>query len=284
MECLKRVSFPRVSVLIIRYNQITSLPYTHNCSIRLSRNLPATSGTWSQPTRRPKRKRADDVDGDLDNFDFDFVVDKQNATKKSIQPPKKKQTKTSSRPTAKTTSKSTAKDTSKLIVEALRVVGVEKLYWDTLEAMKKDVDALNKVVENMSCNHEEVTTDDYAATVSKYLPAVQKLKSVNRNLALDLLLKMADRSHTDLDLASHMCGFGDSEPHFRALDQALLPLIAKNTVPPYWRDWNFRIEEIEKWVQIVLAGFKKTRDYLDQYGVEGYFPLSIARLEKFVSM
>lgn len=37
--------------------------------------------------------------------------------------------------------------------------------------------------------------------------------------------------------------------------------------------------ECEDWVSVALADLKEERDYLDQYGVEGFFAKSIAKLE-----
>ena len=37
--------------------------------------------------------------------------------------------------------------------------------------------------------------------------------------------------------------------------------------------------ECEDWVSVALSDLKEERDYLDQYGVEGFFAQSIAKLE-----
>lgn len=53
-------------------------------------------------------------------------------------------------------------------------------------------------------------------------------------LGFDLLLSLADASHTDLDASCKMCGTpcDDSIPTFTALDEALLPLIEKRDRNP----------------------------------------------------
>ncbi|THY42014.1 hypothetical protein D6C98_09062 [Aureobasidium pullulans] len=44
-----------------------------------------------------------------------------------------------------------------------------------------------------------------------------------------------------------------------------------------------RRETTQDWVSIALAELKEDRDYLDAYGIEGYFPKSIAALEGILS-
>lgn len=151
-------------------------------------------------------------------------------------------------------------------------------------------------------------------------------------LGFNLLLSLADASHTELDASCKMCGVpGDSSiPTFTALDEMLLPLIEKreknhqqgnvlSDVPARWTtanadvgpyktfngankqqrgqiyrqklDWEkkrtaarrARRETADNWVAVALSDLKEERDYLDEYGVEGYLPKSIARLEELVT-
>ena len=150
---------------------------------------------------------------------------------------------------------------------------------------------------------------------------------MDRVLAFNLLLSMADVSHTDLDFRFKMCGTPDdaSTPTFKKLDEALLPLIDARdapseraaelpSVPHRWTPedadvgpfktgrpnaqqrnqmyrqklaWEkgrraarrARREEVEDWVAVALSDLKEERDYLAAYGVEGYLPRSIAKLE-----
>ena len=41
-----------------------------------------------------------------------------------------------------------------------------------------------------------------------------------------------------------------------------------------------RREELKDWIAVALSDLIEERDYLSEYGVEGYFPRSIAKLEE----
>ena len=43
-----------------------------------------------------------------------------------------------------------------------------------------------------------------------------------------------------------------------------------------------RRESVDDWVTVALQDLKEERDYLAEYGVEKYFPKSIARLEELL--
>ncbi|KJZ70665.1 hypothetical protein HIM_09938 [Hirsutella minnesotensis 3608] len=110
----------------------------------------------------------------------------------------------------------------------------KKLYADTLKAIDKRVDELDKKVGVMGGNSAAITTSSYATSIRKHMGAVKKLVAMEENaLAFNLLLSMADASHTDLDATWKMCGTpcDNSLPTFRLLDEALLPLIKARKKP-----------------------------------------------------
>ena len=109
----------------------------------------------------------------------------------------------------------------------------KKLYADTLKALDKRVDELDKMVKNMSPNSAAITTSSYATSVRKHMGAVGKLVAMDTTLAFNLLLSMADASHTDLEATCKMCGtpFDNSIPTFKQLDEALVPLIEAREKP-----------------------------------------------------
>ena len=260
-----------------------------------------------------KRKRVA-----LDLMDHN-AIDKENLDTNEQQPVKKKQAKLPA--SAKTTKTSTKSQPSNSSKEAT------KLYTDTLKAIDKGVAELDRKVKRIGRDLWALTTSDYAKAASQYVDIVGKLAKSDPVLAFNLLLSLADASHTDLDATPKMCGepFDESTPTFRKLDQALLPLIEAREAPkqrvdvlppvphrwkrsdadvgefktgrPNKQQWNqmyaqklewdkerraarrARREVAEDWVAVALADLKEERDYLAAYGVEGYLPLSIAKLE-----
>lgn len=109
----------------------------------------------------------------------------------------------------------------------------KKLYTDTLEALDKRVNELDKKVKTMNGNSWAITSSNYATSACKHMAAVKKLVAMDTTLAFNLLLSMADASHTDLDATAKMCGTpcDDSIPTFKLLDDALLPLIEAREKP-----------------------------------------------------
>ncbi|KAH7118406.1 hypothetical protein EDB81DRAFT_667689 [Dactylonectria macrodidyma] len=85
----------------------------------------------------------------------------------------------------------------------------------------------------MSGNSSAVTSASYATSARKHMGAVKKLVPMDTTLAFNLLLSMADASHTDLDATWKMCGTpcDNSIPTFKQLDEALLPLIEAREKP-----------------------------------------------------
>lgn len=263
-----------------------------------------------------KRKRAPDVD----YADSGDASDKENISSKTAQPAKKRQARTPA--TVKTTTASKPKKNDD-------VKAAKKLCSETLKAIDKRVDELDKKVKTMSGNSRSITTASYAVSAGKHLNTFKKLAAMDQVLAFNLLLSMADASHTDLDVSFKMCGTTDdaSTPTFKKLDEALLPLIDTRdspseragelpSVPHRWtrKDadvgpfkcgypnaqqrnqmyrqklaWEkvrraarrARRDGVPDWVAIALSDLKEERDYLAAYGVNGYLPLSIAKLEAY---
>ena len=277
---------------------------------------------WLQPPTAAKRKRAAKVDY------VDDVSDKENDGSEESKPPKKKQAKGRPTVTAKLSTDQPKKaPTGKLKTDDAKQA--TKLYAETLKAIDKRVDDLDKKVKAMSGNSSAITTASYATSAGKHLGAVRKLAALDSILAFNLVLSMADASHTDLDATIKMCGekFDSSTPTFQKLDEALLPLIEQRAppiqradalpeVPKRWKPeyadvgefkcgypnkqqrsqiyrqkpmWEKerrearrqRRKQAKDWVAVALLDLKEERKYLEEYGVEGYLPLSIAKLEAF---
>jgi hypothetical protein len=170
-----------------------------------------------------KRKRTnDDSDSDEDS-------EKENMGSKSTQPPKKKQTKATEAPVKKR-AKATVKTAGKAKTSAKEA---KSLYRDTLKALDKQIDTLDKKVKAMSPNSSAITTANYASAAAKHMTAVKTLAHQDPALAFNLLLSLADASHTDLDFSFKMSGKqGDSSaPTFKKLDDVLLPLMEQRATP-----------------------------------------------------
>ncbi|KAE8394985.1 hypothetical protein BDV23DRAFT_146003 [Aspergillus alliaceus] len=107
------------------------------------------------------------------------------------------------------------------------------LYTECLKALDKRVDELDNKVKTMSGNSSAITTSSYATSARKHLGTAKKLVTMDTTLAFNLLLSMADASHTDLDATWKMCGTpcDNSIPTFKLLDDTLLPLIEARERP-----------------------------------------------------
>jgi len=164
--------------------------------------------SWLKPSSVFKRKRDDAADNS----------DKENTTT----------TASASRKKAKPTSTKTPNKNTPVSAKAANKEA-KKLYLDTLKAVDKRVSDLDKQVKVMRGNSWSITTSDYATSAGKHLGTAEKLAEMDAILGFNLLLSLADASHTDLDASCKMCGepFDESIPTFTALDDALLPLIEK---------------------------------------------------------
>lgn len=73
-----------------------------------------------------------------------------------------------------------------------------------------------------------ITTDTYADDVVANLPVVNKLIDMGDEgcaYAFNLMMSIADHSHTDLDTTFKMSGYGESEGPFKGMAECLLGLI-----------------------------------------------------------
>lgn len=164
--------------------------------------------SWLKPSTTPKRKRDDAAD----------ASEKENTAVTASASRKKAKPAPASNPKAKVpTSVGTGNKEA------------TELYNETLKAVDKRVSELDKKVKAMSGNSWSITTATYATSAGKHIKAAQKLADMDTTLGFNLLLSLADASHTDLDATCKMCGeSGDSSiDTFTALDKALLPLIEK---------------------------------------------------------
>ena len=148
--------------------------------------------------------------------DPDSDSEKENA------PKKKRQVKGASTK-AKVTPASKSKATTKPKVGA-----AQKLYDDTTKAITKGVKALDAKVKKMSPNSRSITTDNYAKAAAKHLSVAKTLIDTDDVApAFNLLVSMADASHTDLERSIKMCGYGDGDAALQKLDKMLLEAIEK---------------------------------------------------------
>ncbi|KAF4462462.1 glycoside hydrolase family 43 [Fusarium albosuccineum] len=269
---------------------------------------PKTVTDWLKPATSAKRKRDHPQDEEAQD-----VGEQNNIPSRKAKTPKKAKS---------AQSKKTTVVSSK---EA------KKLYSDTLKAIDKGIGELDKRVKAMDPNSWDITTADYAITSREHLGTAEKLITMDPILAFNLLLSMADASHTDLNATVKMCGTGcdESTPTFEMLDEALLPLIQEREIPPspiealpeipkrWTREdadvgafktgrpnkqqrgqmyrqkmaWENnrrqkrrdRREKAQDWVKTALSDLVEDRDYLSEYGVEGYLPRCIAKLEELVA-
>jgi hypothetical protein len=134
---------------------------------------------------------------------------------------------------AKTTTAAAPKKTTSTVGSTATKKEAKKLYTDTLKALDKGVDDLDKKVKTMNGNSTAITTSNYASSARKHISAIKQLVAMDIIMAFNLLLSMADASHTDLNASIKMCGTpcDDSSPTFKLLDEALLPLIEAREKP-----------------------------------------------------
>lgn len=177
---------------------------------------PSSLDSWLKPSTVSKRKHDDAIDPGEEDTAF------TNASSRK---------KTKSMPAVKSKAKAAPSATT---------AGKEakKLYNETLKAVDKRVSDLDKKVKAMSGNSKAITTASYATSAGKHIKTATKLAAMDAMLAFNLLLSLADASHSDLDASCKMCGTpcDSSIPTFTALDAALLPLIEKRERHPQPRD------------------------------------------------
>jgi len=109
---------------------------------------------------------------------------------------------------------------------------VDKLYNNSIKKIEAAIKTLDGRVLKMGPDSNRVTTDSYAKMSERHLKSVKELDEIDGGLvpAFNLMLYVADASHTDCDTTGGMSGFGDSEAPFGDLDMQLLELIEKRHV------------------------------------------------------
>ncbi|KAJ4422263.1 hypothetical protein N0V82_003124 [Gnomoniopsis sp. IMI 355080] len=167
---------------------------------------------WLKPSTVPKRKLDDAVDSEKENATVSIMDFRKKAKPNSGSKSK----------TAKVTSSTAAGKEA------------QKLYRETLKDVDKRVSDLDKKVKAMTGRNRSITTASYATSAGKHIKIATKLAAMDPALGFNLLLSLADASHTDLDATVKMCGTpcDSSVPTFTALDDALLPLIEKRDKHP----------------------------------------------------
>ncbi|KAH0290946.1 hypothetical protein M436DRAFT_34961 [Aureobasidium namibiae CBS 147.97] len=106
---------------------------------------------------------------------------------------------------------------------------VDKLYNDSIKKNEAAIKTLDGRVLKMGPDSRAITTDSYAKMSLGHLKPVKELDEMDGGLvpAFNLMLYVADASHTDCDATPKMSGYGDSGAPFGLLDMQLLDLIEK---------------------------------------------------------
>jgi hypothetical protein len=94
--------------------------------------------------------------------------------------------------------------------------------------------------------------------------------------AFDLMMLIAKTCWYDPDMGKKMSGYGDSEEPFLDLDAQLLYLVEQRSMETE-RQGD---AEVANWAAAPLKQLKRTRDRLADFGVDGYFPEGIDKLEE----
>jgi len=115
---------------------------------------------------------------------------------------------------------------------AKKALAVDKLYNNSIKKIEAAIKTLDGRILKMGPDSNRVTTDSYAKMSLRHLKSVKELDQMDGGLvpAFNLMLYVADASHTDCDTTGGMSGFGDSEAPFDLLDMQLLELIEKRHV------------------------------------------------------
>lgn len=175
-------------------------------------------------------------------------------------------------------------DTEYKLSEALKRIpkplDATDVYETGIEMVDTTRQALLDKVHARGPNSDEITTDTFAKDAVRHLGTVKALEKMQDGLipALHIMMRLANTCWYDPDTTIKMCGCGDSEEPFFQLDAQLVSMIDK----AYGEMAKQRVAGAAEWAATTLRYLKQTRDYLADYGVDGYFPQSIAKLETMV--
>ncbi|KAF9767492.1 hypothetical protein IL306_015330 [Fusarium sp. DS 682] len=88
----------------------------------------------------------------------------------------------------------------------------KKIYLETLKKIDKDIDILGKKVKAaIDGDPWAYTTSNYAELIPWHFRTVEAFIPLDSTMAVNLLLSMADASHTDLDTKTKMAGHDTGE-------------------------------------------------------------------------
>ncbi|KAG8531330.1 uncharacterized protein KY384_002959 [Bacidia gigantensis] len=109
----------------------------------------------------------------------------------------------------------------------------KKHYLTTIAAIEKKLAVLDKICVKQDPNNKfGVTSDEYAQTMSTFLPAVDELLKLSPSgqataRAFNLLLYMGEHAYADLWLSFRMSGYGESEPEYEKMDKVMIEVIGR---------------------------------------------------------
>lgn len=192
--------------------------------------MPVTRNSGNdKPSTVPLKRKRDIADYSGTGSDSE----KENDTESALRSEQAKTTK-ASKATSKSKSLPGAKPKSKSKSDASTTTtsskDAKKLYTITLKAIDKRIADLDKKINillDRNPNSDAITTETSARSLLPHIPIVTKLASMDSKLAFNLLLSMADASHTDCDSTIKMCGTccDDTGDIFGMLDKLLLKQI-----------------------------------------------------------
>jgi hypothetical protein len=122
-----------------------------------------------------------------------------------------------------------------------------------------------------------VNGEDFVREMVKCLPDVEALLQmpnyVGVNPGSDLMMFLARHVHGDLDTKGG-AGYGCHTLGYQQLDAMMMRIIDRRGA----RQERIGGEDIA-WISQTVMELEKKRDHLAKYGLEGYFPNSLARLQ-----
>jgi hypothetical protein len=176
-------------------------------------------------------------------------------------------------------------ETEKMLVEAWKQIpkppNASDLYKTEVELVNKAHNTLLEKVYSRSNESQGITTDTFAQASVRHLDTVKALAEMESGLvpAFDLVMLLAKTCWNDPDARKSMSGDGDSEEPFLELHTQLLSLIDERLITD---TGNQEAVDPTDWPAAALEYLKCTSDYLANFGLDGYFEESIAKLEEIV--